>query len=75
MTVNSFVDAVVHDFENQVVQSRLIRVANVHRGALTDALNAFQVANIVRAVFAGRTFWLLLAAAVCCFVSTQLTAP
>lgn len=56
MTVNCFVDAVVHDFENQMVQPRLIRVANVHRRALTDALNAFQVTNVVGAVFSGRTF-------------------
>ena len=46
-----FVDRIVQDFENQVMQTALIRVADVHPGAFADRFQAFELVDLRRVVF------------------------
>ena len=61
-----FVDGVVHDFENQVVQAGAVRrITDVHAGALAHGLQAFQDLDCAFAIAAcicccGLRVWLVL---------------
>ena len=48
-----FVNGVIHDFINAVMQPTIIRGANVHAGALANSFQAFQHLNLVFIVFFG----------------------
>jgi hypothetical protein len=43
---HGFVDAVVGDLDQQVMQAALIRAADVHTGAAADGFEAFEDLNI-----------------------------
>src|SRR6267378_2299547 len=45
-----FVDRVVDDFVDHVMQSALVRVANVHSGAFPDRFQPFQLVDLGRVV-------------------------
>src|SRR4051794_1792964 len=46
-----FVDRVVEDFVNQVMQAALIRISDEHSGPLPDGFQAFQFVDLRRVVF------------------------
>ena len=48
-----FVDAVVHDFVDEMVQPVHARAADVHRGSLADGIEAFEYFDLIRAVTVG----------------------
>ena len=52
-TRERFVDGVVDDFVNEMVQAAFARVADVHRGALAHRLNALEFLNFVSGIIAG----------------------
>ena len=59
-----FVDRIVDDFINQVMQAAFVRVADVHTRPLPDRFQAFELVDLRRVVFlrfidAGRgAFWI-----------------
>ncbi len=44
------VDGIVNHLENAVVQAALVGEADVHAGAFTDCLEAFEFANLRRVI-------------------------
>ena len=46
-----FVDRIVENFEHHVVQAALVRVADVHAGALPDRFQTFQLVDLSGVVF------------------------
>jgi hypothetical protein len=51
ITGEMFIDRVVENFENHVVQSALVRIADIHSGALPHRLQTFQFIDLSRVVF------------------------
>ena len=45
------IDGVVEDFENTVVETTLIGIADVHPGTLADGIKAFEFIDLSRVVF------------------------
>ena len=45
------VDGVVEDFENAVMETALIGIADVHPGALADGIKALELIDLSRVVF------------------------
>ena len=46
-----FVDGVIDDFVNQVMQPTLIRISNEHPGPFPDRLEAFELVDLRRVIF------------------------
>jgi len=46
-----FIDRVIENFENHVMQAALIRVADVHSGAFANGLEAFQFVDLRGIIF------------------------
>src|SRR5438552_19081591 len=46
-----FVDRVIEHFENQMVQTPLIRVSDEHAGSFANRLQAFQLVDLSRIIF------------------------
>ncbi len=55
MAGKRFVNGVVHNFIDQVVQTFLTHIADVHRGAFTNGFESFQDLDTIRAVLLGFT--------------------
>ena len=50
MTREGFVDRVIHDFKNTVVETTLVSVADIHVGALTHTFETFEFLDFRRVV-------------------------
>jgi len=45
------IDGVVENFENTVMETALIGIADIHPGALADGIKAFELIDLSRVVF------------------------
>src|SRR5438045_9151679 len=51
VTGEMFIDRVIENFENHVMQAALIRVADVHSGTFANGLEAFQFVDLRGIIF------------------------
>lgn len=54
MSCQRFIDRIVHDLVDHMMQAgAVIRVTDIHAGALTNSIQTFQNTNGIRAIFGG----------------------